>query len=367
MKQTSLSLKDTMANCTERTLLEILSDDLSDSEVKDSKVKAEVVNKDSSNEVKVTDGESTVTVTFAPDCNKRFANLATVGTKLIFFKLEKQSAQNLIFTKTSYLMAEKGVANTTVRQEQLSLSDLVGRRKNDIIPGELVVKVWEVTDVIQTASGRQFQKVKLGDDKHTIDLTLWNKDVRIATNLTSGKVIALRNFTMDGFVSKPEGQPLNIGYRGDRQPLTSLRTLKDAEVPLHLKNLDVDTQTLKVTGVINAIEDVVVYNSCPGKSGTRCGKKVRDGALFCEKSSCRVKVSEVVLLEDYYTNISVFGDDGEIYMVRCFKKSLEEFEEEGGNVEERLQHLVGKKANLVANKDKDPAREAVVRNISFPE
>ena len=356
-----------MANCTERTLRDMFSDNLSDSEVKESKFTAEVVNKDSTSEVKVSDGETTITVSFAPDTNKRFANMAVVGARLTFFKLEKQSAQTLIFSKTSYMMAEKGLANTAVKEEKLCLTDLVGRKKQEIIPGELVVKVWEVSDVIPTPSGRQFQKVKLGDDKHTIDLTLWNKDVRIAANLTSGKVIALRNFTMDGYAAKAEGEPLNIGYRGDRQPLTSLRTLKEAEVPLHLRNLDVDTQTLKVTGVINAIEDIVVYSSCPGKPGTRCGKKVRDGALFCEKPSCRVKVSEVLLLEDYYANISVFGDDGEIYMVRCFENSLEEFEKEGGNVEERLAHLVGKKAYIVANKDKDPAREAVVRKITFPE
>ena len=263
-------------------------------------------------------------------------------------------------------MAEKGVASTSVKQEKLCLTDLVGRKKNEIIPGELVVKVWEVSDVITTGTGRQFQKVKLGDDKHTIDLTLWNKDVRVASNLVSGKVVALRNFTMDGYATKAEGQPLNIGFRGEKQPLTSLRTLKEAEVPEHLKHLDVDTQTLKVTGTINAIDDVVVYSSCPGKPGTRCGKKFRDGTLFCEKPSCRVKVSEVILLEDYYANISIFGDDGEIYMVRCFRNSLEEFEdEEGGNVVERLNHLVGKKAYIMANKDKDPAREALVRKITF--
>lgn len=356
-----------MANCVERALRDLFSDDLSDSDVKESKFEAEVVNRDSNSEVKVTDGETTATVSFAPDSNKRFANLAVVGARLVFFKLEKQSAQSLIFGKTSYLMAKKTLTNTTVKQEKLCLTDLVGRRKNDIIPGELVVKVWEVSNVIPTASGRQFQKVKLGDDRHTIDLTLWNKDVRVAANLASGNVIAVRNFTMDGYATKAEGEPLNIGFRGEKHPLTSLRILKEAEVPFHLKNLDVDTQTLEVTGEINAIEDIVAYSSCPGKQGTRCGKKVRDGALFCEKPSCRVKVSEVVLLEDYYANISVFGDDGEIYMVRCFRNSLEEFEEEGGNVEERLEHLVGKKAYIIANKDKDPAREAVVRTITFVE
>ena len=356
-----------MANCVDRTLRDIFSDDLSDSEVKESKFKAEVVNKDSSSEVKVSDGDTTITVTFAPDANKRFANMAVLGARLTFFKLEKQGPQNLIFSKTSYMMAEKGLAKIIVKQEKLCLADLVGRRKDEIIPGELVVKVWEVSEVIQTASGRQFQKVKLGDDKHTIDLTLWNRDVKVAANLHPGTVVALRNFTMDGYATKAEGQPLNIGYRGDRQPLTSLKPIKESEVPLHLKNLDVDTQTLMVTGTINAIDDIKVYSSCPGKPGTRCGKKVQDGAVFCEKPSCRVKVSEAMLLDDYYANISVFGDDGEIYMVRCFKNSLGEFEEEGSNVEERLEHLVGKKAYIVANRDKDPAREAVVRKISFPE
>ena len=82
-----------MANCTERTLRELFSDNLSDSEVKESKFKAEVVNKDSSSEVKVSDGETTVTISFAPDTNKRFANMAVMGARLTFFKLEKQSTK----------------------------------------------------------------------------------------------------------------------------------------------------------------------------------------------------------------------------------------------------------------------------------
>ena len=153
-------------------------------------------------------------------------------------------------------LREKSPANPIVKQEKLCLADLVGMRKNKIIPGELVVKVWHVSDVISTALG-QVKKVKLGDDKHTIDLTLWNEDIRIAASLTSGKVIALRNF--DGLAAKAKGQPLNIRYRGfglyGEEPFTSLRTLNEAEVPVHLKNLDIDTQTLRAMGVINGCDD----------------------------------------------------------------------------------------------------------------
>ena len=153
-------------------------------------------------------------------------------------------------------LREKSPANPIVKQEKLCLADLVGMRKNKIIPGELVVKVWHVSDVISTALG-QVKKVKLGDDKHTIDLTLWNEDIRIAANLTPGKVIALRNF--DGLAAKAKGQPLNIRYRGfglyGEEPFTSLRTLNEAEVPVHLKNLDIDTQTLRAMGVINGCDD----------------------------------------------------------------------------------------------------------------
>ena len=93
-----------MANCTERTLRELFSDNLSDSEVKESKFKAEVVNKDSSSEVKVSDGETTITVTFAPDTNKLFANTAVMGARLTFYNLEKQGPQSLIFSNSSVHM-----------------------------------------------------------------------------------------------------------------------------------------------------------------------------------------------------------------------------------------------------------------------
>ena len=68
-----------MANCVERKLVELFSDDLSDSEVRESKVKAEVTHKSSNTEVKVSDGNTTATILFAPDANKRFANMAEVG------------------------------------------------------------------------------------------------------------------------------------------------------------------------------------------------------------------------------------------------------------------------------------------------
>ena len=90
---------------TERTLQQIMSNQLSDSELKDTKFEAEVISKDSNSQVKVTNRESTVTVTFAPDCNKRFENLAKVGANLKFYNLEKKSAQELIFTNGSYLLA----------------------------------------------------------------------------------------------------------------------------------------------------------------------------------------------------------------------------------------------------------------------
>ena len=354
-----------MANCVERKLVELFSDDLSDSEVRESKVKAEVTHKSSNTEVKVSDGNTTATIFFAPDANKRFANMAEVGASFTFFKLEKQSAQTLIFTKTSYMMAEKSVA--IVKQERLCLADLVGRKKHEIISGELVVKVWEVNKVIVTGTGRQMQKVKLGDDKFTVELTLWQNDVKAAAALKSGMVVALKNFTMDGFVEKGADQPLNISYRGVRPPLTALRIVGEADVPPHLKNLEYDTMTIKLKGTIGNIDKVSEYNSCPGKPGSRCGKKVMDGDVFCQKLSCRVRVSEAMLDESYYANMTIFADDGEIYTVRCFKDKLEVFEEEGATLMERLAHLEGKQTEVVAEKDNDPSREPVVKDISFPE
>ena len=58
-----------------------------------------VIAKDNNSDVKVTDGNTTATISFAPNTNKRFANVAVVDAKITFFKLQKQSAQTLIFTK----------------------------------------------------------------------------------------------------------------------------------------------------------------------------------------------------------------------------------------------------------------------------
>ena len=351
-----------MANCVMRSLNDLLFSNLSDNDIRESKVQAVVIAKDNNSDVKVTDGNTTATISFAPNTNKRFANVAVVDAKITFFKLQKQSAQTLIFTKASYLMVEKG------KQKQLCLQDLVGKKKDDIVHGELVVKVWDISNAIQTASGNHFRKIKLGDDKFTVDLTLWNQDVSVVAFLRPGMAIAIKNFSMDGFTSKTEGQPLNLCYRSHRQPLTSLKTVRDVDVAPHLKYLDFESNTLEIKGIVNTIDDVVTFNVCPGKPGIKCGKKVRDGALFCEKPSCRAKVNKVALLQDYYINMSVLSNDGKMHVVRCFKENINKFEKEHSNVERRLQHLIGGMVHILATQAKGIlAREALVKEITFPE
>ena len=67
-----------------------------------------------------------------------------------------------VFTKTSYMMAEKSPANTIVKQERLCLTDLVGRKRHEIISGELVVIVWKVGKVFVNDTGRQMQRGQAG-------------------------------------------------------------------------------------------------------------------------------------------------------------------------------------------------------------
>ena len=354
-----------MANCVDRKISELLTQDLPDSEVKESKFKAEVTSKESSSCVKVSDGESTASISFAPGTNKRYENMARVGAVCTFYKLERQNGENLVFTRSSYMKEEKAVSNQNINREKLSLSDLVGKKSNEIIPGELTVKVWELGEVITTSTGRQFQKIKLGDDKFTVDLTLWNKDIKVGESLLPGMVISLKNFTMDGFSRKSEDEPLNLSYRGDRTPLTTLCKMKEWEVPNHLRRLEHDAQSLRLKGEVNAIDEVKTYKSCPGKAGTRCGKMVREGNVFCAKVSCRLKIVEEELLDDYFANISLFAEDGEIHLVRCFKKVLEQHEQPGSTVEERLDHMVGMTAVIKATKNVDPSREPLVQEITF--
>ena len=138
-----------MASCVDRTIQDLFSNDLSDSEVKKSKFKAEVVNscyKDSSSFVKVSDGDTTITVTFAPDANKNYRKMAVLGARFTFFRLEKQGHQNLIFSKTSGMFAEKGLAKTIVKEEKLCLADLVGRRKDESIQE---TKFWNTPELVE--------------------------------------------------------------------------------------------------------------------------------------------------------------------------------------------------------------------------
>ena len=233
---------------------------------------------------------------------------------------------------------------------------------------ELLVKVWEIGQIIPTMSGKKFQKIKVGDSDFTVDLTLWNNDIKVSDNLKPNMIISITNFSLDGFgIQKADFEPLNLTYR-DRKPASVLKIMTPLDmkdVPVELKNLSIDITCLKVKGVVDSIEDIRTYKSCPGKGGVKCGKKVQDDDLFCSKPSCKADIKAADLNDDYFVTIVVFGEDGEIYPMRAFKTTIQEFEGDGTTVAEKLATLEGKKVEIEATKNSDPEKESMIKKFNI--
>ena len=87
--------------------------------------------------------------------------------------------------------------------------------------------------------------------------------------------------------------------------------------------------------------------------------------MFCSKPSCRIKIQDTELNDDYFATIILFGEDGEIYSVRAFKTSIKEFEGKGNNDEEKLAILIGKTVEIEASKNDDPEKESMLKKLTI--
>ena len=339
-------------NSVDRTLEEILCHDLAETEVKNSKVTVKVVKKLTDSMVQVNDGDKSATVSFEATANKRYMKSMEEGSSYTFFKLDKLNEDTLKFSQSSH--CKKEVAPPSYLK--LGLKDLVGKQSKEIVTGQLLVKVWNIGEIITTNTGKKFRKVTLGDTDYTVDLTLWNDKVSVADTLELNCVYSLSNFTLDNYPVKCDTEPMNLMHR-DRAPVTVMQKVLDKDIPANLKNLEGDIKAIVVTGVLDDLENFFTYKSCPGKEGLKCGKKVAEGQTFCAKPNCRRKLEQGDPVEAYLTSIVVFGNDNEIYSVRAFSKTLQHLENGEGDPMTKLYHLIGKTVTIKAKKDADPSSE----------
>ena len=339
-------------NSVDRTLEEILGADLPETDVKNSKVTVKISKKLTDSSVEVTDGDKSAMINFEATANKRYLKAMQEGSTYTFFKMEKQNEDTLKFGQSSHCKKEQAPPSYL----KLGLKDLVGKPPKEIISGQLLVKVWGISEIIHTSTGKKFRKVTLGDTTNTVDLTLWNEKVDLADTLELNCTYSLSNFTLDPYPVKSDTEPMNLMYR-DRPPITVMQKVLDKDIPANLKNLQSDIKAIEATGILDDFENVYTYKCCPGKEGLKCGKKVAEGQTFCVKPNCRRKIVQEDLEEAYLTSIVVFGNDEEIYSVRAFNKTVQHLENGVGDPKTRLSHLIGKCVTIKAKKDADPNSE----------
>ena len=337
-------------NSVDRTLEEMLCHDMADTDVMNSKVTVKVVQMTDST-VEVSDGDKMANVSFDPTANKKYIKALNVGDTCTFFKLGKIDDKTLIFSKCSHCKKEE-----TPSYLKLGLKELIGKQPKELISGQLIVKVWNIGDIITTNTGKKFRKVTMGDNDFTVDLTLWNEKVSVADTLEINHAYSISNFTMDHYPVKSDTEPLNLMFR-DKPPVTVMQKALEKDIPVSLKSLECDIKSLIVTGLVDDFDNTYCYKCCPGKNGLKCAKKVTEGQTFCSKPNCRRKLDPEDPVDAYIISLVIFGNDNEIYTVRGFNKTLEHLEIGVGNPQDKLSHLIGKTVTIKARKESDPKSE----------
>ena len=330
-------------NCEQKSLRNIFSS--TNTEAQNSYFSALVIREVSETRIEVSDDGFKSYIDFDSLAPSRYRKVVDLDQSYLFYKLQVKSAESLVFTKGCFMKVDPKAAKD---QSVVKLKDLIGKEGKDIITSRLFVKVWEVKPVSGPMKGGQhIRKLTVGDDDFTVMLSFWNDAIKYADKIKVGDVLRLHTFGIDTFDKKASDQPPNITYR-DRRPVTNLYVVPFEHVPPSLQELKSDVLQVCIEGVVEEFQDSHSYQSCPGVGNPRCGKSVKQGADTCDK--CKVAIHTVTLVDDYIITVVVFGNDGDIYELKAFQCSLENFEQAGSSPEEKLSSLVGKPVMIKAKK-----------------
>ena len=330
-------------NCERKALRDVFAS--TESEAVQSTFSALVIRQVSDTRIEVSDDGFKAYVDFDLLANDRYRKNVELDITYIFYKLQKRNSDALLFTKGSFMKVDP--KSTKEPASVVTLKDLVGKQKKEIITSRLFVKVWEVLDTKNHNGGKRSKKIMVGDTDFTVSLTFWNDDIKHLNKIKSGDVLRLHTFGLDDFDEKSPEQPLNITYRG-RRPMTNLFVVPFDQVPPSLQELMSNVLEICIEGTVEQIQDSYEYSSCPGDGNTHCGKSVKQGADTCDK--CKVSFHAVTPVDTFIVTLVMFGTDGEIYEFKAFQSSLTSFEQPGSSPEEKLKSMLDKTFRVKAKK-----------------
>ena len=307
--------------------------DVADCEIPKKELLVKVVRQISSLEFEIADESGKCELKFLEQATKRANNLE-LNKVIKLFGVQRFSPTQLSFSKNSFWIEEnKNMLNVDSEISTQKLKDLCSLKAGDVVRGKITVKVFDVKEPMKTSKGTPLQKILIADEDFTISATLWRDDVaKYKDKLIIGSVYEINNFSIDKYPLDTNGiKPKDINIR----PTSNIKEIQEGEIPEVLKNLAIPEVISGVKGIIKYIIDVHSYLACPGNGG-KCGKSVRDSKL-CEK--CGFNFSSGELISSYKCDLVFFGEDEVIYHLTAFSSLMKEFEQEGENVEDKLENI----------------------------
>ena len=342
------------------SLFELLSD-MAETDVLKCQVVVKVVEKLSETRFVIADTSMTAKIDFEPAAKKMLERIKEKKTYRMF-ALQKISSESVLFKKASYLKEEEQPLDLTEDPSFLSTLDLLGKTPKTIIEEPILMKVITIYDASSTSKNDiPFQKVVLADNHHKLFMTFWREDIiKISNLMKEGDIVCIRNFQLDNYPDPSYTKmkrPQDFVFR-NRSPATIVKKMAENNVPdNHVDKID-HIKDVLIQGYIKFIDQIYEYDSCHGKNDKICGKKVRDGAKYCDKGSCKVELNRDRLIKDYKVTLVVLSQEG-FKQLTAFRKSLKEFENMNhGNIQERLGCLIDAKVDIKIsesnNADDDP-------------
>ena len=327
--------------------LQSIFTDVADSEIPKKELVVKVVRQISPLEFEIADESGSYELKFLEQAKKRAQNLE-LSKVIKLYGVQRFSTTQLSFCKNSFWIEEKNkMLNVEGGSPSLKLTDLCSLKPGDVVRDNITVKLFDVKEATKTSKGTPLQKIIIADEDFTISATLWRDDVaKYKDKLIVGSVYEINNVSIDKYPPDTNGtRPKDINIR----PTTNIKELQEGDIPDVLKNLAIPVEISGVKGIIKYIVDVHSYLACPGNGG-KCGKSVRDNRS-CDK--CGINFSSVDPTSSYKCDLVFFGEDNVIYHLTAFSSLMKEFEQEGENVEDKLENIKSKPVSAMFREKDD--------------
>ena len=117
-------------------------------------------------------------------------------------------------------------------------------------------------------------------------------------------------------------------------------------------------------GQIVAFDNIHSYPSCPGVE-KHCGKKIKEGDVYCSKLGCNWKVEMENAEKDFNVGLVFIDSDDAAHCILAFKKVVRNYLKEAVTIEEQLEPLLNVPVKVLFDPKRDDDSNDILEDIIF--